>query len=217
MCKLLSPEFLAIDYDSDKAILFLSRGSSIVLLCLYAAFLYFRLRSHRYLWQEDEIEFNPDETSERERLTVISWIIQLSLLVAIIGLAIICAFFLVSSVPGVVASSRLTSTFTGLVILPIITHLCKYIKTSVIAYQGHPEIAVAMTLGSSVDVAFFTLPVLVLVGWAIGEGMTMEFELLETIIIVLSILVMAGFIMDGVRVPISLSPFSRNKCFKVMH
>lgn len=197
MCKLLSPEFLAITYDSDEAILFLSRGSAIVLLCLYAAFLYFRLRSHRYLWQEDEIVFNPDEFEEGERRSVVSWIIQLLVLLAIIGLAIVCAFCLITSVPRVVESSRLTTTFTGLVILPIITHLCKYIKTSVIAYQGHPEIAVAMTLGSSVDVAFFTLPILVLVGWIIGEPMTMEFELLETIIVVLSILVMAGFVMDG--------------------
>jgi len=195
MCKLLSPEFLRVDYNSDAAILFLSRGSAIVLLCLYASFLYFRLRSHRYLWQEDEIVHDPDD--DGDKLPALSWAVHFLALLAIIGISILCSLYLVNSVPDVVASSHITSTFVGLIILPIITHLCKYIKTSVIAYQGHPEIAVSMTLGSSVDVAFFTLPVLVLVGWVINEPMTMEFELLETIIVVLSILVMAGFIMDG--------------------
>lgn len=167
------------------------------MLCIYLMFLYFRLHSHRYLWQADESVHDPDESDDSDRLPTALWTAHLFALVAIIALAILCAKYLIISVPGLVASSRITATFTGLVILPVITHLCKYIKTSVIAYQGHPEIAVAMTLGSSVDVAFFTLPVLVLIGWLIGKPMTMEFELLETIIVVLSILVMAGFIMDG--------------------
>jgi Ca2+:H+ antiporter len=196
MCKMLSPEFLYSTYDSDQAILFLSHGAAIVLLSIYAMFLFFRLYSHRYLWQDEESIDNPDDEEEETALPPF-WIAHIFALILIIAFAILCAKYLVTSVPGLVASSQITATFTGLVLLPIITHLCKYIKTSVIAYQGHPEIAVAMTLGASVDIAFFTLPVLVLVGWVIGRPMTMEFELLETIITVLSILVMAGFVMDG--------------------
>lgn len=203
MCKLLSPEFLPSflpgEYDSDKAILFLSRGSAIVLLLIYVLFLYFRLCTHRYLWASEENEENLDYYDDEDNLSPKLWIAHAVGLVLVVVLSLFCAHFLITSVPVVVESSTLplTRTFTGLIILPIITHLCKYIKTTIIAYQGHPEIAVAMTLGSSVDVAFFTLPVLVFVGWVVGKDMTMEFQLLETIICVLSILVMAGFVLDG--------------------
>jgi Ca2+:H+ antiporter len=199
MCKLLSPEFLPTTVttaDAPKAILLLSRGSAIVLLLIYSLFLFFRLRSHSFLWQANDGGDIQDDDDD-DRLPKGLFVAYLLVLAIIFTLSIFCAAFLIDSIPSLVAKGHLTNTFTGLVILPIITHLCKYIKTGVIAYHGHSEIAVAMTLGSSVDVSFFTLPVLVLVGWLIGQPMTMEFQLLETIIVVLSILVMAGFVMDG--------------------
>jgi len=203
MCKLLSienfPHFAPGSYDDGQAILFLSRGSAIVLLAIYALFLYFRLRSHKYLWASEQDINALDYFDDDDRLGLSMSIVHVVGLAIVAVLSLFCTNSIVTSVPEMVASAHvpLTRTFTGLVILPIITHLCKYIKTTIIAYQGHPEIAVAMTLGSSVDVAFFTLPVLVIVGWIIGKDMTMEFELLETIIVTLSILVMAGFVMDG--------------------
>jgi Ca2+:H+ antiporter len=203
MCKLLSaenlPGLLPGDYDDAYALLFLSRGSAIVLLAIYILFLYFRLRSHKYLWASEQDINALDYYDDDDRLGFTMSIVHVAGLAITVVLSLFCTHSLVTSVPAMVEDAHvpLTRTFTGLILLPIITHLCKYIKTTIIAYQGHPEIAVAMTLGSSVDVAFFTLPVLVVVGWVVGKDMTMEFQLLETIIVVLSILVMAGFVMDG--------------------
>jgi hypothetical protein len=42
--------------------------------------------------------------------------------------------------------------------------MSNYIKTYAVAYEGHMDLAVALTLGTSVDIAFFTLPILILPG-----------------------------------------------------
>jgi len=58
------------------------------------------------------------------------------------------------------------------------------------------DLTVVLTLDTSVDIAFVTLPVLSLVGWGISQPMSMDFDILETVLLVLSAVVMAGLVKD---------------------
>jgi hypothetical protein len=80
----------------------------------------------------------------------------------ILLLILVCARYLIGSVAEVVASSHITTNFTGLILLLILTNMSNYIKTYAVAYEGRMDLAVALTLGTSVDIAFFTLPILLL-------------------------------------------------------
>jgi Ca2+:H+ antiporter len=57
--------------------------------------------------------------------------------------------------------------------------------------------AISLTLSASVDIAFFTLPILVFMGWAIGQPMSIDFGLLETMILDISLFTMARLVEGG--------------------
>jgi Ca2+:H+ antiporter len=51
-------------------------------------------------------------------------------------------------------------------------------------------------LGSTIQTAMFNTPLVVLVGWAVGRDLDLEFELFNMIVLVLSILVVGSFTKD---------------------
>jgi Ca2+:H+ antiporter len=195
MCKTLYSEVFYPWHRIGQEILMLSYVAALILLLLYFLYLYFKLYSYANLWDEDVHSNHDADVSESNSLQFQPG--YALLLVIILLLILICARYLIGSVDGLVASSHITTNFTGLILLPILTNMSNYIKTYAVAYEGHMDLAVALTLGTSVDIAFFTLPILILLGRGIGQPMSMDFELLETVMLVLSAVVMAGLVKDG--------------------
>lgn len=51
-------------------------------------------------------------------------------------------------------------------------------------------------LGPSIQTALFNAPLVVIVGWAIGKPMDLDFEIFMVVLLVLSILVVGRFLQD---------------------
>jgi len=105
----------------------ISRASSIILLLVYFSYspflcwvwcryLFFQLKTHAYLYDDSAT----DTESEEQEVAEITPLIAIILLLASTAVVAVCAEFLVSAIDAMVASSGVSTTFIGLIVLPIV-------------------------------------------------------------------------------------------------
>jgi len=180
--------------DSQANILFLSRGTAIVMLILYVMYLFFQLRTHATLF---EAENAPEDDGEEEEEPQLSpWAAAGVLVVVTIAVAI-CAEFLVDSIDSLVETAHISKTFIGLILLPIVGNAAEHVTAIVVALKDKMDLALGVAIGSSMQIALLVTPFLVILGWIIGVEMTLRFETFETVVFFLSVLVVTYVIQDG--------------------
>ncbi|KAL7419188.1 hypothetical protein Q5752_006025 [Cryptotrichosporon argae] len=121
----------------------------------------------------------------------------IGLLVTMTGLAGVTAECLVSSIDGLTEASGVTREFVGLVLLPVVGNAVEHVTAVTVSVKDKLDLSLSIAVGSSVQVALCLLPVLVLVGWAIGQPMTLRFDTFETITLVVAIMLVNWAIADG--------------------
>jgi len=100
---------------TEEGVLALSRGTSIILLTIYALYIFFQLKTHCDRFDpEGQDESFEDEDGEVGFFASVS-----TVLVAAIAISI-CADNLVGSIDQVVESSGVSKTFYALIVIPII-------------------------------------------------------------------------------------------------
>ncbi|KAK3112798.1 Vacuolar membrane antiporter [Teratosphaeriaceae sp. CCFEE 6253] len=181
--------------SSDKNILILSRGTAIIMLILYCLYLYFQLKTHAHLFDAEAQDDGGDgEASEPEILSPLAAGICLVLVTLLVA---VCAEYLVDSIDAIVQSAGISKTFIGLVLLPIVGNAAEHVTACVVAWKGKMDLAIGVAIGSSMQIALFVTPFLVILGWAIGQEMTLHFKTFETVVFFLSVLVVNYLIQDG--------------------
>lgn len=93
----------------------------------------------------------------------------------------ICAEFLVTSIDDMVEHSPLSEAFIGLIILPIAGNMAEHITAMTVAARNKMDLAIGVAVGSSIQIALFVTPVVVIIGWILDRDMTLYFSLFETI------------------------------------
>ena len=180
--------------SAEKNIIILSHGTSIILLILYVMYLFFQLRTHANLFDAEQQP--EDEEGEEEEPQLSPWAAGGVLLVVTIAVAI-CAEYLVGSIDHLVETAHISKTFIGLILLPIVGNAAEHVTAIVVALKDKMDLAMGVAIGSSMQIALLVTPALVLLGWAIDVPMTLHFELFETVVFFLSVLVVTYVIQDG--------------------
>lgn len=201
----LTPTAGSATTHSLPAILVLSRGTSIILLVLYLIYLHFQLKSHTHLFCEahDEPETptdtgNPTPNSSHEAVPVtMTPPVAITVLAIISILIAMCAENLVNTLDDVVSSMHINKTFIGLIILPIVGNAAEYVSAFRASARGKMSLALGVAVGSSMQIALFVTPALVILGWVIGQPMSLSFEPFGAIVFYLSVIVVEGVISDG--------------------
>jgi Ca2+:H+ antiporter len=161
------------DEDNKQAsILVLSRGTSIILLFLYVLYLYFALRTHKKLF-EPEAQVNGSEDEHEPLLG--PWSAGLVLVVTTLIISV-CADYMVDSIDALVATGKISKTFIGLILIPIVGNAAEHVTACVVAVKDKMDLAMGVAIGSSIQIALLVTPALVMLGWAIGQPMTLHFE-----------------------------------------
>jgi Ca2+:H+ antiporter len=171
--------------DSDANILVLSHGTAIILLVLYVLYLYFQLKSHKELF--DEEEHHGDEAEEEEQI-LSPWAAGVALVVVTVMVAV-CAEFLVDSIDSIVETMHISKTFIGLILLPIVGNAAEHVTAVVVSMKNKMDLAIGVAIGSSMQIALLVTPFLVILGWIMDKDMTLHFETFETVVFFLSVLV----------------------------
>lgn len=181
------------EQKTTDQILVLSHGTAIILLLLYILYLFFQLKSHASLFDEEQAQEGEDE-KEGEILPPVAAGVAL---VTVTVLVAVCAEYLVNSIEGIVGRLHISETFIGLILLPIVGNAAEHVTACIVAYKNKMDLAVNVAIGSSLQIALFVTPFMVIVGWIIDKPMSLHFQGFETVVFFLSVLVVNYLIQDG--------------------
>ena len=178
--------------DREDNIMVLSRGTSVILLILYILYLIFQLKTHNKYFDgtsEGDTENQVGQGTQEQEPEILKpwtagvWLVLVTILVAV------CAEYLVDSIDSIVASTGISKTFIGLILLPIVGNAAEHVTAVVVSYKNKMDLAIGVSIGSSMQIALLVTPFLVILGWIIGQPMTLHFETFETVVFFLSVLV----------------------------
>ncbi len=149
----------------------LSLAVAVVLLVVYAAALVFSLRTHRHLLgggHEGEVA----RWSTRRAL---------GNLAAAGAVTALLSEVLVGSVEEAGGALGLGPVFMGVVVVAVLGNAAEHAAAVVLAWRNHMDAAISVCLASSLQVALFVTPVLVLLSLPLGHPMTLVFSLVEVV------------------------------------
>ncbi|KAJ3320933.1 hypothetical protein HDV06_004711 [Boothiomyces sp. JEL0866] len=167
-----------------------SRGTSLLLLFIYIGYMIFQLKTHTELFEAEQEE----EESEEMECNTISAIFGLVISTILIGF---CAEFLVDSIDGIATSWKISHGFIGLIILPIVGNAAEHVSALFAALRNKMDLAIGVSLGSSLQIAIFVTPILVLVGWIIDQPLTLDFPVFDISVIFATVLIVINLINDA--------------------
>jgi len=171
-----------------------SHVAAILLLIFYCLMLVFSIKthSHMYLLEEAESDIDPNESSRHANL----WR-QIGILLTCTVVLVFVSELLVNSLEKAISHLGLTHLFTGVIIIPIFGGIVEYITAITFAIKNKMEIAVAVAIGSSLQIAMFIGPVLILVGWVLGQPMNLDFSLFEIVAVAMTVVIANSISTDG--------------------
>ena len=113
------------------------------------------------------------------------------------GLLAVLSEVLVGSIEPFIKQFGLSEMFVGVILIPTIGNLAEHLVAVQLAYKNRSEFAMAVTFGSSLQVALFVAPVLVLLGLVVGQPMDLVFHPLEIAAVGVAVAVSTLIALDG--------------------
>jgi len=156
-CKALGPA------GSEQAISILSLGVSMILLATYVLYLIFTLKTHAKLFAAIEAE-RPAE--HREDV----WSVSRALL-TLLGASVLAALLsevLVGSAEGAGHELGMSEAFVGLICVAVVGGAAESLSAISVASKNRMDLSLGISLGSSIQIALFVAPVLVLSSYFIA-------------------------------------------------
>ena len=105
--------------------------------------------------------------------------LPIAVLAGVTAVTAVVSEVLVSTIEPVAHQVGLNPFFVGLIILPIVGNAAEHFSAITSANHNHMEISMAITAGSSIQIALLAAPILVLVGPLLGVPLDLNFSLLE--------------------------------------
>ncbi|KAK2623536.1 hypothetical protein QTJ16_007090 [Diplocarpon rosae] len=222
----------------------LSRGTAVILLVVYCAYLYFQLKTHSTMFNEEsqKVAMRPrkhaipkgavskglakaggigagigrttlpdrppndelirasayedaDDAAEEPQLHIaVAWA-TLAGSTAIIGL---CAEYMVDSIGAITESGAISVEFVGLILLPIVGNCTEHAVAVTVAIKDKMDLAIGVAVGSSMQVSLFLIPLLVVIGWIMGQdAMNLSFDGFQVAVLFVAVLLVNYLIADG--------------------
>ena len=105
--------------------------------------------------------------------------------------------FLTDSIQPAARILGLRPTFAGIFLLALVGSLGDYIIAARISYENRLDLALVILMGSTTQLALLIVPVLVIVGFFIGQQMNLIFSQFEIIAGILAVIMSHFLISDG--------------------
>ena len=186
----------------DKIALHMSHVTALVLLVVYGAYLYFQLGSHAHLFAEGDEACDEEqgegsvagEPSEEPSLSLVGAVSAMALITFVVA---ICSEFIGDSIEAVSERAHMSKAFIGVIVLPIASNACEHITAVLVAMRNKMDLALAVAVGSSIQIAIFVIPFIVVVAWCIGSSFDMTFDPFSCTVLTLSVILTTFVTSDG--------------------
>ncbi|KAM0719873.1 hypothetical protein Q7P37_004008 [Cladosporium fusiforme] len=167
----------------DQRALRLSRVVAVVLLAAFLAYLWFQTRSHFGLYQ-DILQSDEGVNHQRRGETQNKAYVDRSIV-------------RVQQIEYIVIDRNLSEEFKGLILVPVVEKIAEHLTAMHKAHQNRMNYALAQVLGSSIQTALLNTPFVILLGWALGKDMSLNFEIFDAVMLILAVVVVGSFLRDG--------------------
>ena len=176
----------AIEVKHHEAVEYLSLGVALVLILIYGLSLiyaFFALPSGK---EAKEAHIHKWNTSKASGVLVgatllIAWLSEI----------------LVGAVEPVVEAVGITEFFLGIIVIPLVGNVAEHLVAVQMASKNRMELSLAISVGSSLQIALFVAPALVFISLLMGNPLTLVFNQFELISLVAAVLIAALVSLDG--------------------
>ncbi|KAI5465296.1 hypothetical protein BGZ63DRAFT_399776 [Mariannaea sp. PMI_226] len=107
-----------------------------------------------------------------------------------------CAEFLVSTIDDVTHEGGLSESVIGLIILPVVGNIAEYVTVVTVAVRNKLDLAVAVAVGSAIQIALCVTPLTVLSGWLLQRKLELTFNYFETTTLVGTVLLVILLVLN---------------------
>jgi len=170
------------------SIIQLSHYTAFLLLFVYFLQLFFQLKTHANLYAA---EGHHDEIAEMSQKEAIKLLLGSTIFVAWM------AEILVGSISHAAEEYHLPTLFIGVILVPLFGNAAEHFTAVTVAGKNKMDLSVGIAIGSSIQIALFVSPIMVIFGWMLGVPMTLQFGTFETLVTFLAVLITNFIIQDG--------------------
>ncbi|MEQ9480716.1 calcium/proton exchanger [Coleofasciculus sp. F4-SAH-05] len=188
--------------DIDEATLQrLSVAVAGVLIVVYALTLLFSMKTHSYLLDVGMVDVESQEGESASSTEEPEHKVNLGLWIGVLlGVTLLVALeseLLVGTLEEATSQLGLTALFTGVILLPIIGNAAEHATAVTVAMKNKMDLSVSVAVGSSLQIALFVAPVLVIAGWFLGQPMDLDFNPFELVAVAVAVLIANSISSDG--------------------
>lgn len=167
----------------------LNIGVAVVLLAVYAPYVVYTIFLHQ-----------PEGEASRPKRDLSGlWSLRTAiavLAVATVG-AVVMSELLVRSVEHVVDALGTTELFLGVMIVPIVGNAAEHWSAILSAYHDEMDLSVGISVGSSLQIALFVAPLLVLLSLVLGHRLQLQFNQYELASLIGAVAIASFISFDG--------------------
>jgi len=186
---MMIPAAVNIGGGGFDSIVQLSRYAAIVLLVVYGLALFFQLKTHAHIFASDDAAHHEEPKMTNKD----AWTL-LILATILVGWM---AEILVHSIDSAASDLSMPTLFIGVILLPFFGNAAEHFTAVIVAGKDKMDLSLAIAIGSSVQIAVFVAPLMVVLAWVLGVDLSLEFGPLETAATFLSVLVANSILRDG--------------------
>jgi Ca2+:H+ antiporter len=176
------PTLFAATHPRDTGALGVSEGIAVIMLVVYAAYIYASLSS------------SSGRAAEGERRAA-RWSMRLS--ITVLALSAIGTGFmseiLVEAIEPTIRETGISRVFIGLIVIPLVGNIAEHLAAVRLAWLNQLDFAMGIAFNSALQVALAVSAIAVFAGVFTGESVTLVFTALEIALLVAAS-VIAGFV-----------------------
>lgn len=193
------PELFTTHMNEEKTMA-LSIGISLIMIVLYMAALLFKLVTHRGVYpatrhHHQGVDLDKEE-EEEETPEWSKWKAIIILALATFAVAYVSER-LVHTFQAVGEQFGWSELFIGVIIVAIVGNAAEHASAIIMAYKNKLEIAVEIAIGSTLQIAMFVAPILVLASLFFPTKMPLVFTVQELVAMATAVLLSIVIINDG--------------------
>lgn len=174
----------------------LSLAIALVLLLAYFFSLVFSLRTHPMLFASEEASPGPEEGTPTEE----PWSITKSVAFLAGSSALIAwmSELLVGSVEQAALAMGMSQIFVGVIVVAVVGNAAEHSTAILMAMKNRVSLSLGIALGSSIQIAIFVVPLLVLLSYVIAaQPMDLVFSRAEIIAVVFAVFIVNQIAAEG--------------------
>ena len=174
----------------------LSLAIALVLLLAYFFSLVFSLRTHPMLFASEKASPGPEESTHTEE----PWSITKSVAFLAGSSALIAwmSELLVGSVEQAALAMGMSQIFVGVIVVAVVGNAAEHSTAILMAMKNRVSLSLGIALGSSIQIAIFVVPLLVLLSYVIAaQPMDLVFSRAEIIAVVFAVFIVNQIAAEG--------------------